>query len=124
MSAKRRVGELNRRITIQKLGPVQNEYGDWVEGWTDWKRVWASMEPAGGREYWQSEKFNAEANGEIEIRYQSDINPGAMRILYKDRVIDIQYFYHPRERRDRTRLIVKEQISKEVPLINEESNEG
>lgn len=119
MKDRKRIGQLDRRIKIQKFGPAQDEYGDWVEGWSDWVTVWAAIRPAGGREFWQSEKFNSEATGEIEIRFREGIEPNVMRILYGDRVYHIQYFYHPQERRDRTVLIVKEEQRGEVALPDE-----
>ena len=121
MRNRRRIGELDKKVTIQKPGLVKDEYGDWVEGWEDWKkRIWASIEPAGGREFWQSEKFNSEATGEIHIRFQPEVKSN-MRVIYKtkhgERIYNIEYFYHPKERKDRTVLIVKEMLESEVEPV-------
>lgn len=118
MKDRKRIGEMNRKITIQKPGLVKDEHGDWVEGWDKWKSVYASIDPAGGREFWQSDKFNSEATGQIEVRYQPEIKSN-MRVKYGSRIFDIQHFHHPGEARQRTVLIVKEQLESEVSPVEE-----
>lgn len=46
-----RSGDLDRKITIQAVDYVFDEYGSFEEVWTDMATVWASFTQSGGREF-------------------------------------------------------------------------
>lgn len=46
-----RAGDLDRRITIQAVDYVFDEYGGFEEVWTDFATRWASFTQSGGREF-------------------------------------------------------------------------
>lgn len=120
MKSRRRIGELNHRITIQQYATVKDEYGDDVEKWSDWRSVWASLEIDGGREYWQSGKLNSEVSGEIHIRYRPDIDDRKMRVKYGERYFSIQFHHHQKESKQRTVLVVKELTSTQAKEAGDE----
>ena len=49
------IGKLNKRITIQKREIFINENGFEVEGWKDYKIVWASIKNLNGKEFFPEE---------------------------------------------------------------------
>lgn len=83
-----RIGEKNKRITIQKNQPVRNSVGEEEEKWIDVIKVWASIEPLSGKELFQAQQVYAEVSTRIKIWYQPSITPD-MRILWGTRVFEV-----------------------------------
>ena len=76
-----RAGSIRHRVTFQKLTETQDPMGGIVEGWTDHATVWAEVQYLTGREYWQAQQANSEAEGRVRIRHRDDIEP-TMRVVY------------------------------------------
>ena len=94
-----RVGKLRQRVTIQDKSVSQNSYGEEVITWTDFAKVWASVEPLRGREFLEGKQITAEVSTRIRIRYRSGILP-EMRVEFGSIVYDIHAII-PVEERDR-----------------------
>lgn len=94
-----RAGELRHKITIQELVEQVDEYGTptGTSTWQDVCTVWAAIEPIQGREYVLLHSTQSELSARIRIRYRSGIKP-AMRVVYGDRVFDIQAVIDTQER--------------------------
>ena len=67
-------GKLDKRITIQKLTSSVNENGFPEEVWSDYKKVWSSMENLNGREYFAAKAVQSETSVNLTIRYLRDID--------------------------------------------------
>ena len=76
-----RAGELRHRVTFQSLVKTRDALNAPVETYADHVTVWAAVEYATGREFWQTQQANAEAQGVVRIRNRTDITP-EMRIKY------------------------------------------
>ena len=104
-----RAGMLRHKVVIQQNIPTRDSYGAEVEVWTDYAVVWASIEPARGREFWESQQVNAEVTGKIRIRYLAGVTP-MMRVKHGSRIFEIISVINPEERNRELQLMVKERI--------------
>jgi len=104
-----RAGTLRQKVLIQQNTPSRDSYGAEVEAWTDYAEVWASIEPARGREFWESQQVNAEVTGKIRIRYLEEVTP-KMRVKHGSRIFEIIAVINPEERNRELQLMVKERI--------------
>ena len=86
-----------RKIVIQKLTEVEDEWGNQTTSWVDWQPVWA-----GRSELWGQEYFAARAVGEqntvgFVIRYApfvEQLNTTEHRVLYQGKSYDIKHIDH------------------------------
>lgn len=81
-------GELDKRITFQRLTTTTNENGFEVEILEDFKTVWAAVSNLHGREYFEAAAVQAENTVKFTIRYLPGINP-SMKILFQGRQYNI-----------------------------------
>ena len=81
-------GELDKRITFQRLTTTTNENGFEVETLEDFKTVWAKVSNLHGREYFEAAAVQRENTVKFTIRYLPDVNP-SMKILYQGRKYNI-----------------------------------
>lgn len=75
-----KAGNLDRRLTIQRVTLSQNDYGEEVETWADIARVWAWKRDVSARERFASAQTLAERTTVFQIRFRDDVNS-------KDRVV-------------------------------------
>jgi len=105
-----RAGKLRHKVTIQDYTESQNSYNEMIKTWSDYETVWASIEPARGREFWESQQINAEVTTKITIRHLYGINP-KMRVKYGNRIFEIISVINPEERNVELQLMVKESVN-------------
>ncbi len=86
----RDIGELNKRIEIQKNTPTLNAGGHRVDSWATVKKVWAKMRDVSGREFFSAAATQSENVTTFTIRCTEGLDSG-MRIKYKDRLFDIKH---------------------------------
>ncbi|EDU35742.1 MULTISPECIES: phage head closure protein [Clostridium] len=67
------IGDLNKRIVIQKYIINQNENGFDIEEWIDYKSVRAAMNNLWGKEFYAAKAVQAENTVEFIIRYSKDL---------------------------------------------------
>ena len=84
------IGQLNKRIIIQKLTISENDMGDSIETWIDYKTVWSSITNLHGREFYQAMQVQAENTVKFVIRYCKDLDT-SMRILFQDNLYNITF---------------------------------
>ncbi len=84
------IGQLNKRITIQKFTTTENDMGDSISEWADYKTLWASVSNLHGREFWQAQQVSSENTVKFTIRYCKDIDT-TMRISFNGKVYDIKF---------------------------------
>ncbi|EOO28619.1 hypothetical protein IIU_05737 [Bacillus cereus VD133] len=99
----------NKRITFQKKveGYHTDEEGNPIEKWEDVVTVWAAVKPLRGREFWQAASVNAENTIRVEIRYRKGITNN-MRILYGNRLLDMNSVIDVEEKHRDMHLMCKE----------------
>lgn len=107
-----RVGQLNRRVTIQQPVVVSG-----IQKWADLATVWAAIAPVTGNEVARSLGPTNVVMSTVTIRYRSDIKP-RMRLLYKvfnstgalltTRVLEVVSVITPDEQQIALELVVKE----------------
>jgi SPP1 family predicted phage head-tail adaptor len=83
-----RVGELNRRVTIQQRATGKDADGQPSETWQDLLSCWAAIRPLGGRELLLAKSVQAESTHEVTMRYRTTVTAG-MRIVYEGRIFNI-----------------------------------
>ncbi|MCK5581819.1 MAG: phage head closure protein [Candidatus Omnitrophica bacterium] len=106
-------GRLNKRITIQQLvadAPPANTLGEPQNTWTAVQTVWAAVEPLQGREFWAQQQIQAEITIRVRIRYLSGVTSG-MRVLYGDRILDIDSVIDPKEKHVEMQLMCSEGVT-------------
>lgn len=67
------IGDLNKRIVIQKYIINQNENGFDIEEWIDYKAIRTSMNNLWGKEFYAAKAVQAENTVEFIIRYSKDL---------------------------------------------------
>ncbi|MFC6644142.1 phage head closure protein [Granulicella cerasi] len=101
-------GSLNRRITIQQQSTSQDAYGQQLASWTDALSTWASIRAATGKEIYAASGFVSELSHIITIRYPAIKVSNAMRVLYDNRIFNIQAVSDPDEGKVQTNLLCLE----------------
>ncbi len=81
-------GRLRHRITFESPSTDQDAAGGLTPTWTAHCTVWAEVQYLDGREYWQAQQTNSEAQGRITMRNRTDITPD-MRVIYGTHTLHI-----------------------------------
>lgn len=103
------VGKLRHKVKLQHRSENQATDGSVTYSWTTYATVWAAINPISGKEAFIAQQVKAEANFEIEIRYNSAVIPSD-RVLFGVRVFDINYPKNPDERNEYQILLCKETV--------------
>ncbi|MDK1261288.1 phage head closure protein [Cronobacter sakazakii] len=83
-------GKLNKRITLQKPVKTQSQAtGAVANGWDDVAELWANVTDLSARDFVAARAGQNEVTTRITIRWRDDVTD-KHRILYRDRVYDIQ----------------------------------
>jgi len=102
-------GKLRQRLTFQEQDTIQNDIGEWVTTYKDWKTVWGAILPNSGRMYFEAKQANSEVEGTIIVRYITGVLP-TMRIKYGTRVFSIISIIQPKENRRELNILYKEAL--------------
>lgn len=105
-----RAGRLNKKITIQQATDGRSTSGAVEPTWSTYAVAWASVEPATGREFEDSDQVNAEASIKFRIRYKSGIT-NKMRISWDGRVFDITAVLNQYERNREIIIMAVEDVN-------------
>lgn len=84
-----RAGKLQHRVVIEQATTTKSATGAPVVTWAEYKQVWAEARPMSGDEVLRSVAEVAQGTTIFSIRYRRAVNP-KMRLLWQDRVFDIQ----------------------------------
>lgn len=68
------IGELDKRIIIQKLTTSQDDNGFPLETWIDHKTLWSGVSNLSGREYFSAMAVQMENTVKFKIRYFKDLD--------------------------------------------------
>ncbi len=92
-----RAGALRHRVQLLELVETENDYGEIVKSWDDWKSVWGLVEDMRGQELYLARQAQSEVDVTITIRYIDDIPP-TMRAKHGSRIFRIDGITRPDDR--------------------------
>lgn len=104
------IGKLRRRVTLQELVKTDDGYGGTIETWQDITTIWAAIEPLRGNERYTAQQVQSELSHKVTIRYRTGIKP-QMRLLYKDRIFEIEAVLDVEERHQWLELLCSEVVA-------------
>ena len=84
-----KAGQLDQRVTIERLVEGEDKYGDPYSRWEPLATVWAAVEPLVGREFMASLQAQSEVSTRIRLRYRPGIT-AADRVKHEGRVYGIE----------------------------------
>jgi len=84
------IGQLDRRIVLERPTLVANSYGEETITWSDYLTVWAMVEWKGGSEKEESDKLTAKSKVVFTVRNLGNLVDETYRILYKTKYYYIQ----------------------------------
>lgn len=94
-----RIGDLRHRIGLQTATRTSDGEGGSAVAWSTSVTVWASIEPANGREPYIANQLNGQVSHKITIRYRSGVTTG-QRVLFGTRTFDVQAVLNKDERNE------------------------
>lgn len=84
-----RAGDLNTRIEIQHRTLEQDEYGQRIESWVTFAKVWADVRHSSGLETISDNVEVSEIKASVRIRYLKNVM-AAMRVIIEGQVYEIE----------------------------------
>lgn len=87
------IARLRHRITIQELVLTADGQGGFVESWSDFATVWASVEPKSSSERFFSQQLQDVYDHEVYVRKMDGIK-AEMRFTFRNRVFQIKSIEH------------------------------
>lgn len=105
-----RAGELDQQITIQIATISRGGSGEQIQTWQTWRTVWANVQTTAGAENFYSPQLVAEATHKIKIRYLKGLKY-TMRILWRNRILDITNIDDSRQRQGELYLLCQEKVT-------------
>lgn len=84
---------LRRKITIQKLQVSEDEIGNQILEWADWKTVWAERNNLWGREYYAAKTVNEENTLVFTVRHApfiAEMDNVSYRVKFEGKTFDIK----------------------------------
>ena len=102
-----RAGRLRHRGVIEEKTASRDAYGAEVVAWVEVATVWMSVEPLGGREWFQAQGMQAEVTARLRMRHRSDVRP-EMRVRVAGHVFDVMTAIDVGERGRELEVMVRE----------------
>lgn len=84
-----KAGDLNTRIEIQHRTLLQDKYGQRIESWATFAKVWADVRHISGIESIKGNVESSEVRASVRIRYIKNVM-AAMRVIIGDEVYEIE----------------------------------
>lgn len=107
-------GKLRHRVTFQRFGGTQDDFGDPLQAddanWTNVATMWAAINPISGREFYAAEQSQSEVSHKISCRYRAGLDT-AMRIACGARRFRIISIIDWEERHESLLIMCKELVS-------------
>lgn len=102
-----RIGDLNKRITLQYQTKVSDGMGGFTTAWTDAATIWAAIWPTSANEVVQANSLSMVISHRIRIRYRSVLK-SSWRIKFGDKFYAIVSIINPNMSNEYLDLMVKE----------------
>ncbi len=90
-----KTGTLRTRITIQQATNVTSESGQTVKTWSAYGYEYADIRTPSGRDFFGSDKFNAQVTHTVLIRWRDGVTE-KMRVKWGTRTLNIVYISEDR----------------------------
>lgn len=85
-----RAGRLGKRIRVERATETKNSVGEVEQTWSEYKTIWAEIEPIRGEERFNLYQAKATIDTKITTRGSAAIGIKPKdRFVYKDRIFDI-----------------------------------
>lgn len=99
-------GRLNKRVELLRYADIENSYGTTSKelALVIPHKIWARVEPASGRDYYEEAKDKTEDLYKITIRYREGLT-NDMLVRYKNAVYAIQTMLDPGETHEQLILL-------------------
>jgi SPP1 family predicted phage head-tail adaptor len=91
-----RIGDLNKRVVLQRATSVADGMGGTTDTWTDQSEVWAAIWPTSASELVAANATTMVITHRVRIRYRDDIRP-TWRVRYGERYFAIVSVVNPNE---------------------------
>lgn len=114
------IGKLNRRIDVLEYQTDRDEYGGELYEWVVVGRVWASIEPKTGSEFFDNQQIKTSQNVIITMRFYAGITV-KHRVRYEDKLYEIVAVIDKGTRHEQTILQCKEVIDGQELLSQTEA---
>lgn len=98
--------QFRHRINVQRPIEAKDELGQIETTWEDVKMIWAMIKTVQGREYVAASATQNENSVRFVVRYTKGID-STMRIVYKDRVYEIENVINDDEMNKTLTIIAK-----------------
>ena len=82
-------GQLDTRITIERLQSGEDSWGQPIEGWSLIASTWAAVEPLTGRELFAAQAAQSETTYRLTVRYMAGVDASCRVVLDDGRVLGI-----------------------------------
>ncbi|WP_027995402.1 phage head closure protein [Simplicispira psychrophila] len=100
-------GQLDRRVTIERMEEGVDKYGDPIPGaWVPVCTVWCAFEPLVGREFMAALQAQSEVSARVRLRYRPGIT-SADRVRHDGKVYGIDSVIHVKSARQELQLLVR-----------------
>ncbi len=84
------IGKLKWQVELQRRAPAADEAGQPVYTWQSLATGWADVRFPGGLETIRGDAPVAVTRASVRIRYRTDVDAAACRLLFRGAVYDIQ----------------------------------
>lgn len=84
-----KAGQLDQRVTVERLEQGQDEIGQPYSTWTPVVTLWAAVEPQAGREFVAAGAAQSQLTTKIRIRYRPGIQSDD-RVIHNGKAMNIQ----------------------------------
>ena len=86
-------GELRHSVVLQQHVTKRDDLGGQSSDWEDVAKIRCRVSTGGGREFYAAQKLSAEITHAVVCRYrpffEDVVSVAAMRLLYRDRIFNI-----------------------------------
>ncbi len=93
-------GDLRQRVELQAPTYTTNSISETVITYITMATVWGAYRPLSGNLYFQAKQANSNVNGEVEIRYRSDVKP-TWRLKIGEKILYIVTIINPESRNEK-----------------------
>ena len=83
------IGKLNKRLTFERLGDIEDEMGQIKQGRQPIATVWGSLYPVRNSEFYEIQKVQSKTTHKCYIRYRPGIDTGCF-IEYAGELFEIE----------------------------------
>jgi SPP1 family predicted phage head-tail adaptor len=104
-----RSGQLRHRVTIETPIETQDPMGAVVQTWELFLRPAAALEAISSREFFGSDRIEADVDHRLQLRYHDGLTP-KMRVLLGSRTFEIKAVRDLDGRRRELELLLRETV--------------